>query len=272
MGIQVLLQYAPSVPTHNVEGDVMAYRYGYSNRPTFRWTATSGIAAAIVLGFLFCFFSNGRLAELLSFSTLNPLLRPWTFLTFPLAYPMGAILSALFGVLWLMGIGSAVENELGKGRFVAFWLIMTFLGATMVWIGSIVTGQSGGLWTAWMPLAAVTVAWGTRNPNAAVQFMFVLPLTGKWLAWLAAILVFFGTTPALAPFAASPLLLAYFFAANRLAFAPWSGPSRYDPFEKRREKRLMDLVDDSMQRKKEREERERLRRLLEGPVADEEER
>lgn len=246
----------------------MAYRPGYTSKPQFAFTATHAIAAAIGFGFLVCFFSSGKFTEWILFNASDAFLYPWGFLTYPFAYPMGSILSALFGILWLVGVGGSVERELGRNRFFAFWLVMTLLGSIMVWIGSMLMNKPGVLFTAWMPISAVTVAWGTRNPNAQVTFMFVLPLTGKWMAWLSAILVFFGTNPYLAPFAASPLLLAHLFAANKLPFAPWSGASRIDAWEKKRDKRLLDLVDDSMERKKDREERERLRKLFEGSLSD----
>lgn len=248
----------------------MAYRPGYTSRPQPAFTVSAGIAAALVLGFLTCWFSNGSLFDDLAFFTASAFQQPWTFLTYQLASTQ--ILSIIFSVWWLLGIGNSVERELGKTRFLWFWLTLSLLAAVMVWIGSKLTGVDGAVWSAWVPLSALTVAWGTRNPNAAITFMFVLPLTGKWLAWLSAALVFFGSTPQLAPFAASPLLLAYFFAANKLAFAPWSGASKIDKWEKKRDKRLLDLVDDSIERKKDREERERLRKLFEGSISEDDER
>ncbi|MBV6458934.1 MAG: hypothetical protein HONBIEJF_02073 [Fimbriimonadaceae bacterium] len=247
----------------------MAYRPGYTSRPHPTLTVSAIIGILLILGFLICWMSPGTF-EALALFTGDVSQQPWTVLTYQLAN--ASILSIIFGVWWLFGIGNSIEAELGKQRFLAFWTIMSVLAGVMVWVGSLLTGVPGMLWSAWVPLSALTVAWGTRNPNAQVTFMFILPLTGKWLAWLSAILVFFGTTPQLAPFAALPLLLSYLFAANRLAFAPWSGPSRIDAWEKRRDKRLLDLVDDSIERKKEREERERLRRLFEGSISDDDER
>lgn len=250
----------------------MTYRPGYTSRPAASFNATHWVAAAIGFGFLVSFFSSGKAAQYLLFDAGEPFRYPWSFLTYPYAFPPGAFLSALFGILWLIGIGGSVERELGRNRFFGFWFVMTLLGSLMTWVGSMVMNRPDGLMTAWMPIAAVTVAWGTRNPNAQVNFMLILPITGRWMAWLAAALAFFGTSPYLAPFAASPLLLAHLFAANKLAFAPWSGASRIDGWEKKRDKRLLDLIDDSIDRKKEREERERLRKLFEGSISDEDER
>lgn len=228
---------------------------------------TAAIVAGMAIGFLASFISGGRL--LLPLLAFDPGGAPWTLLTYPFAYPPGAIFSVLFGALWLWGIGGSVERELGSQRYAAFFFAMTVLGAVGLWLGSVLTGVSQPLVTAWMPTAAVTVAWGTRNPSLPLTFMFVLPLTGRWLAWLAAIFVFFGTDARLAVFAALPLALAWLYAANRLAFLPWSAGGRGRRPDRRREQRrfteFKTKVDD---RVKEREERERLRKLFEGSLSD----
>jgi membrane associated rhomboid family serine protease len=227
---------------------------------------TAGLVAAIVVAFLASFFSNGMmLRPQLAFIPDGALSSPWTFFTYPFAYPPGAIFAIFFGALWLWSIGGSVERELDSRRYGIFFFVMTALGALFLWIGALGMGVSMPLETAWMPTAAVTVAWGTRNPNTPLTFMFVLPITGRWLAWIAALFVFFGTSAQLAPFAALPLLFAYLFAAEKLPFAPWSMRRRAD---KKAEARFYGLQDDAIRREKEREERERLRRLFESSLDD----
>lgn len=231
---------------------------------------TVGIVVAIVIGFLISFFTNGQtLVPNLAFLPFDAWARPWTFATFPYAYGPRDLVAVLFLCLWLWGIGMSVERELGTPRFVGFWFTMTILGALCLWIGSKITGQIQPLTGAFMPVSAVTVAWGTRNPTAEVRLMFVLPILGKWLAWLSVILVFFGTSPQLAPFAAVPLGLAYLFAADKLAFLPWSAGKRAKR-DKKADKKVYDLIDRAETRKKERDEKERLRKLFESSLSDDE--
>lgn len=193
--------------------------------------------------------------------------RPWTALTYWLA-PIG-FLGALFSVLWLWGIGGSVERELGTKRYVAFWIAMTVLGALGLQAGAWISGVFSPLSGPFAPLAAVTVAWGTRNPNAPITFMFVLPLTGKWLAWLSAALLFFSTDARLALFAAIPLVLAWAFAANRLPMLPWSAGSGRRRQDAKGEKRFGDFIGKVKVREQERKDRERLRKLFESSLDDE---
>lgn len=240
-----------------------AYRARSSGAPV-----TVAIVAGMILGFLVSFFTMGRvLYPTLAFSPADAFAQPWSFVLFPFAYPPSAIFSIVFGGLWLWGIGGSVERELGSTRHALLFFGAAFLAAFGVWLGSIGMNASGALATAWIPTAAVTVAWGTRNPNAPLTFMFVLPLTGRWLAWLSAIFVFFGTSAQLAPFTLPVLVLAWAWAAEKLPFLPWSGyrPGARDRKREQREQAYRDTV---QERVKEREERERLRKLFESSLND----
>ncbi len=125
--------------------------------------------------------------------------------------------------------------------------------------------------SAWIPLSMISVMWGTRNPDAPVTLMFILPLTGKWVAWLSAFLVFFALAhyPELAPFAAAPCILAYFFAANKIPFLPFAkSDQRYMGATKKWERYDKSYYEEVQRREKDRDERERLRKLFEGSLND----
>ncbi len=240
--------------------------------------ATTTIVGAIAVSFLISFFTNGQalFPQLVFLPALAPQM-PWTLLTYPLAYPPTAFVSVLFIGLWLYSMGGSVESELGSWKFVSFWLVMTLLGALMLWLGSVLTGVGGmssALYGAFMPVAAVTVAWGTRNPHTTVLVMFVLPLKGMWIAWISAALVFFGTSAQLAPFTAIPLLLAYLFAAGKLPGVSFSSSQRRSSRANNRQDRKRDLEYKERVRAKEaeRQERERLRKLFENSLKDDEDR
>jgi len=230
--------------------------------------ATLCILGLIVIGFLVSFATNGQSGfEELAFNSSDVLGKVWTFVTYPFAYPPQAFIAVLFLCLWLFGIGSIIERDLSIWRYVIFWLLMTAAGAGMLWVGSVLTGVYAPLHGAFIPIAALTVAWGTRYPEQPVTFMFILPLAAKWLAWISAALVFFGTVVQLAPFTALPLVLAWAFASDRLPGIPYSPRSRGASYESKRQKKAhRDFADRVKNREKEREERERLRRMFESSL------
>jgi hypothetical protein len=230
---------------------------------------TGGLVATLVIFFLILWLGGIWVFRSLAFDSATALTKPWTFFTYPFVTGAGTgPLGLFFLCMWLWGIGGWVEKDLGTPKYLATWFAFSGLCALGVFIGSLVLGHSGAFVGAWTAVAALTIIWGTRNPDAPLRLMFVLPITGKYLAWLAAALVLFGTTPAMAPFAAVPLALAYAFAANKLPFATYSRggyatkPSRQETM---RDKRYYEEV---RHREKEREERERLRKLFEGSLTD----
>jgi membrane associated rhomboid family serine protease len=237
--------------------------------------ATVGLVVALIAGFL-AFWMRLAPADALGhfvFVTQEALLRPWTLLTYP--YVTGSFIELLFACLWIWGIGGSVERELGSARYLVVWFAFTALCAFGLWLGATLLSVPGALAGAWTPVAALTIIWGTRNADAQMMLMFILPITGKWLAWLAAGLVFFSTTPPmLAPFAAAPLALAYFFAANRLPGFSYSGRPRQARGEVAAGTRRVykqEYYDEVKRREQARKERERLRELFEKSVAEDEE-
>jgi len=247
--------------------------FGSSAR-AHRAPVTVALVVAIIVGFLAVFMrmSPGILQNLAFFS-LDALSKPWTFVTYP--FLTDSFISVLFACLWLWGIGGWVEHDLGTTRYLTVWFVFSALCALGLWVGALATGSPGILAGAWTPIAAVTIIWGTRNPDAPLTLMFVLPLTGRWMAWLSAAFVFFGTIPPqMAPFAAAPLALAYFFAANKLPRISYKGGPRGIRGENASGTRRVyrqEYYDEVKRREIAREERERLRKLFEESVSEEEE-
>jgi len=231
------------------------------------------LIALIVLSFL------GQYMQALSpevFALLTPdaMLKPWTLLLWPLSFPGlgGHFLGVVFGSLWLWSLGGLVEREMKSRRFAIMVVGFTALMGAMAVVGSLVTRTPGILAAPYPVIALVTVIWGTRYPNHEVKFMFVLCLAAKWVAWISAGLVFFSIPAQLAPFVILPLALAHFFAAGKLGI-PYSGAyaakKKADaPTYGRTGKVDGKFLDDVNQRAKEREERERLRKLFESSMID----
>jgi membrane associated rhomboid family serine protease len=243
-----------------------------------RSAAASGAPGTVVLVilliafYLLAFLNLAPVTEL-AFWTSEALARPWTFLTYAFVTDARWLIAIVFMCLWLWGIGGWVERDLGTPKYLMVFCLFAVLCSLALFIGAMVVGRHTVLMSAWTPIAALTIIWGTRNPEMGVTLMFVLPIKGKYLAWLSAALVFFGTAdPRLAIFAAAPLALAYFFAANKLAALPYargapsfSLPRKQEGKHPREDDRYFD---DVKRREKEREERERLRKLFEGSLSD----
>lgn len=229
--------------------------------------ATTGIIVAFIATFL-CTWFRLPIVQQLAFDPGIALQRPWMFFSY--GFVVGTPIGLLFAGLWLWGIGGAVERDLGSLKYLVVWFGFSALSAICEMVGSSLTHVGGVSWnTAWIPISMVTVMWGTRNPDAPLTLMFILPITGKWLAWLSAALVFFALPPELAPFAAIPCILAYYFAANKIPFMPFSkSDKRYLGGEKKWERYDKSYYEEVQRREKDREERERLRKLFEGSLND----
>lgn len=204
----------------------------------------------------------------LIFSTRDPLGAPWTFLSYPL-FPAGGLLAVLLGGWWLWGIGGIVERELGSLRYLAMIVLVTVLAPIFMWLGSMAMKLDGTLAGYWMILPTVTVAWATRHPSDNVLFMLMLPIQARWIGLISVLFVFFGSPPQLAPFAVCPLALVWAFADNRLPISYGSSAARKGA--RSRSGPIDDsFLSDVYHREKEREERERLRKLFEGGLIDNE--
>ena len=242
--------------------------------------ASYAIIAAIVVAFLASWLSQDQLFRALAFESRVALAEPWRIFTWFLAITRFDIIGTLFSALWMYWIGTTVERELGTGRFVAFFAAMILIPTALIWLGLSMLNNTGVLSSPYLPIAGITVAWATRNPLSQVMMMMVIPVQARWIGWLVAILVFFGYgatfgAPLMGAFAAAHLALAYAYASNKLKFMPWGRATYVDKDAQKRMKweREKDekYFDDVRRREMEREERERLRKLFESSVKDDDE-
>lgn len=236
---------------------------------------TVALVVLMAVGFLAGWMdTSGRLLVQTAFTTPTLLSEPWRMLTYPYFTDGRKFIGLVFLCLWLWGIGGAVERELGAKRYLGVWIAFSVLCALGLAIGAWIFNTFAVLSSGWTPVAALTVIWGTRNASAEVRLMFVLPITGRWMAWLAAGLVFFGATPPqVAPFAAAPLFLAYLYAADKIALLPFGyggglgGRSSSVSSGSRRMYRK-EYYEDVKRREKTRAEKEKLRELFERSMID----
>lgn len=245
--------------------------------------ATYALAGAAIAVYVISWMMQGALLRPLAFWPDGSHL--WGLLTYPFASAGSGqfILWFLIEIYWLYWVGASAESALGAGKYLAFFFISTALAAIFVWIGSIILGihfAAGGILAGLeLPLGALTVAWGARHRTQSIVLMFIIPVQGMVLVWLtvAFILFRYGSileNPLMGLFASLHLGAAYLFADNRIPNLPFRRGSSREESKRRKEAERRDAAfrEDVRQRKHDREERERLRKMFEGSMSDDEDR
>jgi membrane associated rhomboid family serine protease len=205
---------------------------------------------------------------------------PWSFLTYPWVYmPFGngmALLVAVFLMIWLFQVGADVEREMGTFRFAAFWFAVILIGAVSLCITASAASERFVVVGPYLPLAALTVAWSVRNRSSVVMLYGVIPISGKFFGWAAAVLIlimFGASTLPLGVAACVPLFAAYLFADDRIPALSFATTGirlpgrRIRPNQKEATTRGQVMYDqayfdDVKRREIERAERERLKKLF----------
>jgi|CXWL01.1.fsa_nt_gi membrane associated rhomboid family serine protease len=222
-----------------------------------------------ILAFLFGWAMRRDIGVAFAFNTASVATSPWQMLTYSFV-PTFDLIGVIFSSMWIWNIGTSVERDLGSKRYLLVLFLYSVLAALCLWAGSMITGFPGVLAGTWGLLSCITVLWGTRYPELTTLFMFVIPIKAKWLALLSLGLVFFGSHPALAVFAALPLILAALFARDQLPIKYGTGSSYAMRATKTRSgmSTSPEFIEDVRKREQERADRERLRKLFEGGMID----
>lgn len=229
-----------------------------------------GIIAALIVTSLLNFFVPA-VAQALYFNAGDIGQRPWALLTYPLAFSgLGDPFQLLWFILllfWVMFAGGFLERDAGIGKAAAFWVGATILSALAVGVAAIAMKGGPPLSGPYLPVAAVTVYWGVRNKDFPVMLWGILPLKGIYIAIISVAGTFFGygagggTSFVVGLAACLHLGVAWLLAEKSLIRIPALAKRSKAQIE-RDEK----FEDDVRRRRQERDEVERLRRLLEGPT------
>jgi hypothetical protein len=247
-------------------------RMGPSSSPRMG-PATIGLIALAVVPFLLAWL--GLAQQLLAWFALVPseaLAKVWTLLLYPLANPGdgGQIIGVLFLAYWLYMIGTSLEAEMRSGLLAVVSVILTLIGGLAWWLGGsfLPAGPQIGLF---LPSAALTVLWAMRNPESTIMLMMIIPIKAKWLALLAGVVVLFmagNTAPLMGIFGLLPLLAAFLYATNRIPGLKYGQTVADVKATKKEKKEFSSYMDEVHKREKERDERERLRKLFESSLGD----
>ena len=228
---------------------------------------TVAICILLVVGALIGTFATYFASHFLQFDG-DVFPKVWTLLTYP--YIGFVSLFLVFGILWIYWIGSMVERDLGSKKFLIVWLLSTVVGILpLVIIRAPVAGML-------VPGAILVTIWATRNPNQTVMVFMIIPVAAKWIGIAAVLGVFAmysgGTSHPLIGLAAiAGCIVGFFFARNQLPGATYGRASvnqRNKPQTRGAKVYTEEYYNDVHRREKERDEKERLRKLFEGSLED----
>jgi len=239
------------------------------------------IASLIVAALTFWLTALSGLRYLILFPGWQS--QPWSLVTYPWAgVPFESGLSLIcfvFLCMWMWMTGSSLERDLGSAKYALLWLVMILTPALFIVLLGPLTGKAWGAAGIWVPEAAITIIWCVRNQTQTIMLYGIIPLSGKWLGWVTAgtLMVLTGAgNPVFGVIASLHLLLAVAFAMNRIPFWAYSrGSSAFGKARlndnahlKKTEKMDKSYYDDVKKREKDREEREKLRKLFESSIDD----
>ena len=225
------------------------------------------LCALVVLGAFLTWGSPNFFVSTFAYDG-SPFPKIWTLFTYPFLESMSPIY-LLLQVMWLYWVGTMLERDHGTRKFIYLWLAVSLLGALGM---TIVRAPAMGMF---IPDAILVAIWATRYPNMTIRLFMCIPVAAKWLGMIVVASVFFryasGPGQMLTGFAAiSGCILGWFYARNMIPKLPYG--LRYGTMNSkptRAEKaRDQEYYDDVYRREKEREERERLRKLFEGSLED----
>ncbi len=194
--------------------------------------ATFIFMGACLFVYITDFFTRGNLWNWMEFYTDNFWSRPWTLVTYPLyvSWDWNPLNVLLMG-FWIWFVGGSLERSWSTRIYTLFLLAISALSALSIAIGATILGLTLPLAGPFLPIAAVTVAWGMSNPEATIYFYAIIPIKGKWIAWLDLILVYYmfgAMNLLLGVFALGGCLIAWWYAKQARAYT-WSGGWRGRP-------------------------------------------
>lgn len=184
------------------------------------------------------------------------------------------VIGAFLSVISLWWVARSLESDTGVAKSIVFVVVVALLSAIGAHLASGLTQQHATLAGAWVLAGAMMVTWATRYPRTPMRMFFMLDMEGRWLGLIGAALAFVTFKPVANGVAAVlPLAFAWAYAANKLPFFEYGLPRQAvtPPTGPRGIKvPRPDYFDDVKRRETEREEKERLRKLFESSMKDDE--
>lgn len=231
-------------------------------------TITLLIVSAVA--YVLCWLPGSREFIFNYFPVQSYSLLPWSVFTYAFAYPgAGAsIFFFLINLLWLFWIGSAVEAITGKTGLLIHYSVAIIMHGALGFIAAAALPPFA-LSGPFLAISWLTVLYAARAPEAQIMFWGLIPIKLKWLAVFIAVIDIMmsgSPNPIHGLIVTSPLLLAWFYGRDMLPIRVGQSSGRK---RKRKETKDFDRFYSKVRDKsKEREERERLKKLFEDSLDD----
>ena len=238
--------------------------------------ATIGIVGALAICFLGSFFFSGQptnpFFDQLAFTP--DLSKPWTLLTYPFSVLVGRVFWFAIALWVTYQFMSDLERRLGAWGMALFFFAVTLLGGFGFFIGLQLFPTPSTVLSLNLPLEVVVFTWSLTNAGGQIMLFAVIPVPTRVLMWLcvAAVVIEHGWgSPFVGLFAALPLLVAWLYATDRIPFMRFGAvPDLTPKKEQKRDNRQFDsYMSDIKSRERERAEKERLRKMFESSLSDE---
>ena len=200
--------------------------------------------------------------------------KPWTLLTYPFGINLTYVIWFVIACWCFYQFSQYLERRLGPLGFTAFFIVMTLLGGLGYYVGSLVMGGPSMIYPSFnLILEVIVFTWCVVNPTAQIMLFAIVPIPTAVLKWicLTGIVIENGWgNPIVGVFAALPILVAWLYATNRIpgmsfGAVPSVGEAKVKKQDDREFRRYMD---DVKSREKDRAEKERLRKLFESSLED----
>lgn len=245
----------------------MAFRSGFSSRP--RSSGVFPLLIALGLGFILSFGLTSSGVPALFGSQLET---PWGILTYPLAYPFAGsrFIAVIFTLLWIYYAYTALESTLGRWgviwHFVAFQVLFGLFG----FLAESLLASDYALFGPFIPAEALVILWAAVAPNSTISLFGVLPVKMLYIGLISTgtILFFEGAlNPMIGVIMVIPAAIVWLYGLGKLpGLAP--GSIRPRRSTKKQNKEWDSYYSKVKTRQKEREERERLKKLFEDSMGN----
>jgi len=228
------------------------------------------IVSNVVTFIAILLFKLGVILNLLGFVAALALIKPWSFVTYPLVGILDPI-GLLFSAYWLWVAGGSLERTWGSTKFAIYYILMAGISALGLFAGALLIHAGGVTANPWLPLAGATVAFAMMNPEQQILFFFVIPMKLKYLALIdaALVLITYGmTSPILGVFALAGCAFSYWYIRPGALAWLTERNARDDRVVRVHPRRSIMQSLNPFNKMKEKRERDRLRKLFEQSGMD----
>lgn len=251
----------------------MASRFRFQSNQSQGNQATLGLLIAMAIGFVLCWIPELGKIIIPNLGFSFSLQKFWTFFTYPFtnAGDGSQLFFFILGLLWFYSFGGMLESRIGKSSMVIHFFLAAFLHSLFAFIASTFVASPTLIVGGWLPVSFITVIVCALSPEASMSFWMV-PVKMKWMALITALLTIFsyGTgSPLFGIITAIPLLGAWFYGVGKLgSLRVGENPLEKRVTKVRANKEFDEFRSKVLDKEKERAEKERLRKLLEGSLDD----